>query len=41
MDLGTSLNHTGIFEYKGCLSLNINSVDNLNQDAVMMNKLKN
>lgn len=41
MDLGTNLNHTGVIDYKGCLSLNINAIDNLNQDAVMMNKLKN
>jgi len=41
MDLGTNLNHTGVIDYKGCLSLNINTIDNLNQDAVMMNKLRN
>ena len=41
IDLGTNLNHTGVIDYKGCLSLNINTIDNLNQDAVMMNKLKN
>lgn len=41
MDLGTNLNHTGVMDYRGCLSLNINTIDTMNQDAVMMNKLKN
>ena len=40
LDLSTNLNHTGVMDYKGCLSININAIDTLNQDAVMMGKQK-
>lgn len=40
LDLSTNLNHTGVMDYKGCLSLNINAIDTMNQDAVMMGKQK-
>ena len=40
LDLSTNLNHTGVMDFKGCLSLNINTVDTMNQDAQMLNKLK-
>ena len=38
LDLSTNLNHTGIIDYKGCLSITIGEVDNLNKDAQIMNK---
>lgn len=40
MDIDTNLNHTGIMDYKGCISLNIGQVDVLNQDAQMMARNK-
>jgi hypothetical protein len=36
LDLETNLNHTGVIDFKGCIGMNINSVDTLNQDAMMM-----
>lgn len=36
LDLNTSLNHTGIIDYKGCLALTIGEVDTLNKDAQIM-----
>tara|TARA_B100001057_G_C22845207_1_gene948738 strand:- start:65 stop:1063 length:999 start_codon:yes stop_codon:yes gene_type:complete len=41
LDLSTNLNHTGTMEFRGCLSLNINSVDTMNQDAEMLMNQKN
>ena len=38
LDLSTNLNHTGIIDYKGCLSITIGEVDNLNKDAQIMSK---
>ena len=38
LDLSTNLNHTGIIDYKGCLSITIGEVDTLNKDAQIMNK---
>ena len=38
LDLETNLNHTGVMDFKGCIGLNINSVDTLNQDAMMMSR---
>ena len=38
LDLSTNLNHTGIIDYKGCLSITIGEVDNLNKDAQIMTK---
>ena len=40
LDLSTNLNHTGIIDYKGCLSITIGEVDNLNKDSQIMNKQK-
>jgi hypothetical protein len=40
LDLSTNLNHTGIIDYKGCLSITIGEVDTLNKDAQIMNKQK-
>jgi len=40
LDLSTNLNHTGIIDYKGCLSITIGEVDNLNKDAQIMSKQK-
>ena len=36
LDLNTNLNHTGLIDYKGCLSITIGEVDNLNKDAQIM-----
>ena len=36
LDLGTNLNHTGIIDYKGCLSITIGEVDTLNKDSQIM-----
>ena len=36
LDLETNLNHTGVLDFKGCIGMNINTVDTLNQDAMMM-----
>jgi len=41
LDLGTNLNHTGIIDYKGCLSSTIGEVDTLNKDAQLLAKQKN
>ena len=38
LDLSTNLNHTGIIDYKGCLSITIGEVDTLNKDAQIMSK---
>jgi hypothetical protein len=38
LDLGTNLNHSGTMDFKGCIGLNINTLDILNKDAEMMNK---
>jgi hypothetical protein len=38
LDLSTNLNHTGIIDYKGCLSITIGEVDTLNKDAQSMTK---
>ena len=35
-DLNTNLNHTGLIDYKGCLSITIGEVDVLNKDAQIM-----
>lgn len=35
LDLNTNLNHTGIIDYTGCLSLTINEADDLNEDTVV------
>ena len=40
LDLSTNLNHTGIIDYKGCLSITIGEVDNLNKDAQIMSQQK-
>ena len=36
LDLNTNLNHTGIIDYKGCLSITIGEVDVLNKDAQIL-----
>ena len=36
LDLETNLNHTGVIDFKGCIGMNIDTVDTLNQDAMMM-----
>jgi hypothetical protein len=36
LDLNTNLNHTGMLDYRGCLSITINEVDVLNKDAQIM-----
>ena len=36
LDLNTNLNHTGLIDYKGCLSITIGEVDTLNKDAQIM-----
>lgn len=36
LDLNTNLNHTGLLDYRGCLSITINEVDVLNKDAQIM-----
>jgi len=36
LDLNTNLNHTGLIDYKGCLSITIGEVDVLNKDAQIM-----
>ena len=36
LDLNTNLNHTGIIDYKGCLSITIGEVDTLNKDAQIL-----
>ena len=36
LDLETNLNHTGALDFKGCIGMNIDTVDTLNQDAMMM-----
>jgi hypothetical protein len=33
LDLGINLNHTGLIDYIGCLSINIGELDVLNQDT--------
>ena len=38
LDLNTNLNHTGIIDYKGCLSITIGEYDNLNKDAQTMKR---
>ena len=38
LDLGTNLNHTGIIDYKGCLSSTIGEVDTMNKDAQILAK---
>jgi hypothetical protein len=38
LDLETNLNHTGVIDFKGCISQNISTVDTLNHDAQMMSK---
>jgi hypothetical protein len=38
LDLNTNLNHTGLIDYKGCLSITIGEVDTLNKDAQIMKK---
>jgi hypothetical protein len=38
LDLSTNLNHTGIIDYKGCLSITIGEVDTLNKDAQIMSQ---
>ena len=40
LDLNTNLNHTGIIDYKGCLSITIGEVDTLNKDAQTMKQQK-
>ena len=40
LDLSTNLNHTGIIDYKGCLSITIGEVDTLNKDAQIMSQQK-
>ena len=40
LDLNTNLNHTGIIDYKGCLSITIGEVDILNKDAQTMKQQK-
>ena len=32
LDLDTNLNHTGNMDFRGCLMLSVNQVDNLNAD---------
>jgi hypothetical protein len=42
LDLNTNLNHTGLLDYRGCLSITINEVDVLNKDAqIMRQQLEN
>jgi hypothetical protein len=36
LDIGTNLNHTGLIDYKGCLSMIIGEVDVLNKDAQIL-----
>ena len=36
LDIGTNLNHTGLIDYKGCLSITIGEVDTLNKDSQIM-----
>ena len=36
LDLNTNLNHTGIIDYKGCLSITVGEVDVLNKDAQIL-----
>lgn len=36
LDINTNLNHTGLIDYKGCLSLIIGEVDVLNKDAQIL-----
>ena len=36
LDLNTNLNHTGLLDYRGCLSITINEVDVMNKDAQIM-----
>jgi hypothetical protein len=38
LDLGINLNHTGIIDYKGCLSSTIGEVDTMNKDAQLLAK---
>ena len=40
LDLNTNLNHTGIIDYKGCLSITIGEVDTLNKDAQILKQQK-
>jgi len=40
LDLGINLNHTGIIDYKGCLSSTIGEIDIMNKDAKMLAKQK-
>ena len=35
IDLNTNLNHCGTFDYIGCLAMNINQNDDLNQDTIV------
>ena len=41
LDLSTNLNHTGSMDYRGCIALNINTLDSMNEDAMMLDKTKN
>ena len=36
LDIATNLNHTGLIDYKGCLSITIGEVDTLNKDSQIM-----
>jgi hypothetical protein len=36
LDINTNLNHTGLIDYKGCLSMIIGEVDTLNKDAQIL-----
>ena len=40
LDLSTNLNHTGTMDFRGCLALNISTLDHLNEDARMLNQTK-
>lgn len=35
IDLNTNLNHCGVFDYIGCLAMNINDADDLNMDTTV------
>jgi hypothetical protein len=40
LDLGISLNHTGMFDFKGAVSTSIGQLDTMNKDFKVMNKGK-
>lgn len=40
LDLGISLNHTGMFDFKGAVSTSIGQLDTMNKDFKVMNKTK-